>query len=280
MSDPAAEPLVPLAEAARRAVAARALPLVDLTDLAADCTEAAVDALCDRAATPFGPVAAICIWPRFVARARARLGTSPIRIATVVNFPAGGSDAAPVLAETAQAIADGADEIDLVLPYRAVMAGETRVAETMVRLVAEACREPAAGGPALLKVILETGELASPDLVRRAADLALAAGADFIKTSTGKVRVNATPQAAEIMIGAIREAGSRAGFKAAGGIRTAAEAGLYLAIADRVMGPGWATPATFRFGASGLLDDLVAHLGGSAGASAAADPSAPTRAAY
>lgn len=241
------------------AIAARALPLVDLTDLGDTSTPAAVDALVDRAATPFGPVAAVCLWPRFVARARARLdAASPIKIATVVNFPDGGTDRAAVVAETEAALRDGADEIDLVLPYRALMAGDVAAAERMIAAVRALFPPP----PVRLKVILETGRLADPALIRQAADLAIAAGADFIKTSTGKVDVNAMPEAAEIMLQAIWDAGRPCGFKAAGGIRTTQEAGRYLDIADRILGPDWAAPATFRFGASGLLDDLLARLGG------------------
>ncbi|MBT9291262.1 deoxyribose-phosphate aldolase [Prosthecodimorpha staleyi] len=249
------------------AIAARALPLVDLTDLGDTCTPAAVDALVDRAATAFGPVAAVCLWPRFVARARSRLDpASPIRIATVVNFPDGGTDLAAVVAETEAALRDGADEIDLVLPYRALMAGDAAAAERMIAAVRALFPPP----PVSLKVILETGRLADPALIRQAADLAIAAGADFIKTSTGKVDVNATPEAAEIMLQAIWDAGRPCGFKAAGGIRTTEDAGRYLDIADRILGPDWASPATFRFGASGLLDDLLARLGG--GTAAAGQP--------
>lgn len=256
------EPLLPLAEAARRHAAARALPLVDLTDLSDGCTGETVEALCDRAATPFGPVAAVCIWPRHVARARHRLGASPIRIATVVNFPAGGTDTAATVAETRSAIEDGADEIDLVLPYRALLAGDRAVAVAMVEAVRAACPPPT-----VLKVILETGRLGTPDTIRAAADLAIEAGADFIKTSTGKVEINATPEVAEVMLEAIRASGRRCGFKAAGGIRTTADAGRYLAIADGIFGQSWVGPATFRFGASGLLDDLLAHLGAAGSAS-------------
>lgn len=257
------EPLLPLAEAARRHAAARSLPLVDLTDLSDGCTGEAVDALCDRAATPFGPVAAVCLWPRHVARARHRLGPSPIRIATVVNFPHGGTDIAATVAETQRTIEDGADEIDLVLPYRSLLAGDRAAAAAMVAAVRVAC--PA---PTLLKVILETGRLETPAAIRTAADLAIDAGADFIKTSTGKVEINATPEAAEVMLEAIRASGRRCGFKAAGGIRTTADAGRYLSIADRLFGETWVGPATFRFGASGLLDDLLAHLGAPGSAAA------------
>jgi deoxyribose-phosphate aldolase len=242
-----------------RAVAARTLPLIDLTDLGDAATEDGARDLCGRAVTPHGAVAAVCLWPRFVATAKRALAGTGVKIATVVNFPGGGDDTRAVEAETARAIADGADEIDLVMPYRAFLAGRPGFAETQIVRVGRLC-----AGRAALKVILETGEIADPGRIRAAADLALAAGADFVKTSTGKVAVNATPAAAEILIEAIRACGRPAGFKAAGGIRTVAEAAIYLALADRLMGPDWARPATFRFGASGLLGDVLAALDGAA----------------
>lgn len=240
-----------------RALAARILPLIDLTDLGDAATEAGARALCARASTPRGPVAAVCLWPRFVATAKAALAGTPVKIATVVNFPAGGDDTRAVEAETRKAIADGADEIDLVMPWRAFVSGRRGFAETQIVRIGRIC-----AGAATLKVILETGEIAEPALIRAAADLALVAGAGFVKTSTGKVAVNATPAAAEILLEAIRACGRPAGFKAAGGIRTVAEAAPYLALADHILGPDWATPATFRFGASSLLGDVLAALDG------------------
>ncbi|MCX8995674.1 deoxyribose-phosphate aldolase [Rhizobiaceae bacterium BDR2-2] len=242
-----------------REAAAVALTLLDLTNLRDDCTEADVVALAKRAHTPFGDVAAICIWPRFVAAARRELGAdSPIRIATVVNFPSGDEPVADVVAETRRAIADGADEIDLVLPYRALMAGDAAAGEVMVKAVREAC--PA---PVKLKVIIESGELKEKALIRQACDIAIAGGADFVKTSTGKVAVNATLEAADTMLLAIRDSGRNVGFKAAGGIATVNDAVFYLDLADTIRGPDWAIPSTFRFGASGLLDNVLAVLAGS-----------------
>ena len=245
------------------AIAARALPLVDLTDLSDTCTEEAIAALCARAVTPHGSVAAICVYPRFVAQGAAALKGTGVKVATVVNFPGGGEDTVGTERETAKAVADGADEIDLVMPYQSFMRGQRGFAETQIVRVKRQC------GGALLKVILETGKLVTPELIRAASDLALAAGADFIKTSTGKVEVNATPEAARIMLTAIHDCGRPAGFKAAGGVRTTAEAGVYLAIADEIMGEGWVEPACFRFGASGLLGDLIATLDGRTTAAAA-----------
>jgi deoxyribose-phosphate aldolase len=230
--------------------ARRALPLLDLTDLNETCTEADIDALCGAARA--SGVAAVCVWPRFVARAARDLARSGVRIATVVNFPAGGEDAAAAVAETRAAVADGADEIDLVLPYSALRDGRPEAARAVVEAVRAACDR------ACLKVILETGMLATPDLIASASRLALAAGADMIKTSTGKTAVSATPEAAEIMLRAIRDGGGRQGLKVSGGIRTVADAARYLDLADRIMGPDWASPDTFRIGASALRAALVA----------------------
>lgn len=245
--------------------ARKALSLLDLTDLSDSCDAAAIERLCRQAQTPFGPAAAICIWPRFVAQARGILGKDhAVRIATVVNFPSGDLPVAEVVAEMRQAVADGADEIDLVIPYRALLAGDEQAVTEMVAAVKAAC--PA---PVLLKTILETGELREEAPIRRAAELAIAAGADFIKTSTGKVAVNATPAAAKIMLTAIRDSGRPVGFKPAGGVRSVADAAAYLALAAAILGPDWASQKTFRFGASGLLSDILAVLGG-AGAPATA----------
>lgn len=241
-----------------RETAAVALSLLDLTNLKDDCTPAQIETLCARAQSPYGNAAAICIWPRFVAQARGILGTDhAVRIATVVNFPAGDMEVADVAAEAREAIADGADEIDLVIPYRAFLAGNEQAVTDMVTAVRAECT-----GPVVLKTILETGELKEAALIQRASELAIAAGSDFIKTSTGKVTVNATLEAADIMLRAIRASGRKVGFKAAGGIGSVADAALYLSLAETIMAPDWAMPSTFRFGASSLLDDILNVLAG------------------
>lgn len=255
-------------------IARRAIACLDLTNLDEACDAEAVEGLCARAWTPFGPVAAVCVWPRFAARARGLLAETGIRVAAVVNFPSGEASAATVIAETSVALAEGAEEIDLVLPWRALRSGEQGRARDLTRAVKEVC------GAAPLKTILETGELRDPALIARASAEALEGGADFLKTSTGKVPVNATPEAAGIMLGAIRDHGRLpgarpAGFKAAGGVRTLADAALYIALAERIMGEGWASPERFRIGASGLLDALIAALDESAGARDKAEGEAP-----
>ncbi|WP_018152689.1 deoxyribose-phosphate aldolase [Leeia oryzae] len=239
------------------AAALRALQLMDLTSLNDSDTDEVITALAASAKTPVGSPAALCVYPMFIRAAKqglAAVGLS-LPVATVTNFP--GGDALPELAaaETAAAMTLGADEVDVVFPYRALMSGD----ENVGRLLVQKCR--AAVGDKVLKVIIESGELKSPALIKRASEIAIEAGAHFIKTSTGKVPVNATLEAAEIMLQVIHDAGKPVGFKAAGGVRTAADAAAYLALADRIMGPGWASPATFRFGASGLLNALLETLG-------------------
>jgi deoxyribose-phosphate aldolase len=191
-----------------------------------------------------------------VALAKRELANTPVRVATVVNFPEGDGELEETRAETRMALGDGADEIDLVVPWRMIEWGHPEAVAATVHEIKEIC------GSATLKAILETGELREPGAIRRAAEEALAGGADFLKTSTGKVPVNATPEAAEILLAAIRDSGRGVGLKAAGGVRTTDDAGVYLALCDRVMGAGWATPARFRIGASGLLAALIATLDG------------------
>lgn len=239
-------------------IARQALGLMDLTSLNDDDDSARIQALCRRADTPAGRPAALCLYPAFIEDAQRELDalglTRHVRIATVTNFPEGAPNAERAARETRIAVAAGADEVDVVFPYRALLDGAPDVG----RLLVEACRE--ACGGATLKVILESGELKDPALIRQAAEIAITAGADFIKTSTGKVAVNATLESAEIMLEAIRDSGRDVGFKAAGGIRTTEDAKAYLELATRIMGEAWISPAHFRFGASGLLDALLATL--------------------
>ena len=244
------------------AAAQRALNLMDLTTLNEDDTDAKVIALCQQAKSPAGNTAAVCIYPRFIPIARKTLreqGTPDIRIATVTNFPHGNDDLEIALAETRAAIAYGADEVDVVFPYRALMAGNEQVGFEMVKQCKEAC----AAANVLLKVIIETGELKQDALIRKASEIAIKAGADFIKTSTGKVPENATLHSAELMMTVIAEmgVGKDVGFKPAGGVKTAEDAAQYLALADRLLGREWADSRHFRFGASSLLASLLTTLG-------------------
>jgi deoxyribose-phosphate aldolase len=237
--------------------ARRALDLLDLTDLGDHPTPEGIDRLCDRAMGPEGTTAAVCVWPRFVGQCVRRLRGSGVLVATVVNFPDGGDDLAAVAAETRQAVRDGADEIDLVLPYRSFLAGDVAstaaVLDGVRHLVVEQRR---------MKVILESGGYPTIDQVHAAARMAIEHGADFVKTSTGKTAVSATDEAVVAILEEIRSSGRPVGVKPSGGISSLADAQRFLAHADRIMGPQWATRATFRFGASGLLDVLLAVIAG------------------
>lgn len=233
-----------------------AISVLDLTDLGDDTTTDAVATLCDRAVA--GGVAAVCVWPRFVAQCVERLGGSGVRVATVVNFPSGDEPADAVVVATRQALDAGADEIDVVLPYRAWLAGDETAAAAVLDGVRAAASE--SGDARSVKVIIESGELPDRAAVDRATHLAISHGADFVKTSTGKTPVSATVEAAEIVLEAIDVSGRPVGFKASGGIRTAADAVAYLDLAEEIMGEGWVSPDTFRFGASALLDALQAEL--------------------
>ena len=242
-----------------KTVAQRALSLMDLTSLTDTENTQDIINLCQQAKSPSGETAAICIFPRFIPIAKKTLlaqGTPQVKIATVTNFPHGNDDIDIALAETRAAVAYGADEVDLVFPYRALIAGNESIGFDMVQLCKKAC-----GTKAILKVIIETGELKSEALISQASIISIKAGADFIKTSTGKVAINATPEAAKIMLTAIKESNINVGFKAAGGVRNADDAAIYLGLADTLLGSDWADSAHFRFGASSLLASLLETLG-------------------
>ncbi len=240
------------------AAARRALACLDLTSLNDGDTEADVIRLCERAQGPHGSVAAVCVWPRFAALARNRLPAN-IQVAAVANFPHGGTDIAAAVADTQAIVQSGAQEVDVVLPYRALLQGNEAAVSALLNAVREAC-------PGLiLKVILETGELNDLGLITRASQLALFAGADFLKTSTGKTPRSATPEAAIAMLNAIRAdqaSAGRVGFKPSGGIRTVAEAAVYLSLTEEALGEAALQPTRFRIGASSLLNDIEALLGG------------------
>lgn len=237
------------------------LRCLDLTSLNDGDTAESTAALCAKAQTAHGPVAAVCVWPRFVAQARAALPAS-IRVAAVANFPDGALDVARAVADVEAIAQAGAQEIDVVLPWRAVQAGQAQEVSEFLSEVRHASR------PLTLKVIIESGELKDEALIRRATQLSLNAGADFIKTSTGKTAVSATPEAARAMLDEIAHSGLSAGFKASGGIRTVAQGAGYLELVRASLGEGAMSPQRLRFGASGLLDDILAVLDGQAGTAA------------
>ena len=247
-----------------KAAARTALACLDLTSLNDADTAADIDALCRRAQTPHGPVAAVCVWPRFVAKARAALPAG-IKVAAVANFPDGALDLQRALADIAEIAQAGGDEVDVVLPWRALLADEANDVAEFLSEVRFASR------PLTLKVIIESGELGSAERIAQATRLVLAAGADFVKTSTGKTRVGATPAAAATMLKEIKLSGlSAAGFKASGGVRSVADAAGYIAQAEAALGAGALNPQRLRFGASGLLTDIEAVLSGAESAAVTA----------
>lgn len=241
--------------------AKRAVSLIDLTELAVDGSEAQAVALCQKAVGLPVLVAAVCLRPAYMKAARLVLGQSGIKLATVINFPDAQRDATAVgldtgaaaqAAATAQAVADGADEIDLVFAWGAFQQGREAEAFVCVSAVKQAC------GPAKLKVILESGAFSDMAQLARACDGVIDAGADMLKTSTGFYPTGATPAAAHVLCEASRRYSKAVGVKISGGVRTAEQAKEYIGIAEDVLGLGWVQPDHFRIGASKLLDALLA----------------------
>lgn len=240
-----------------------ALACLDLTSLNNADTEADIAALCQRAHSRFGAVAAVCVWPRLAAFARSQL-PAHIGVAAVANFPHGNADVAAAVQDTLHIVQAGAQEVDVVLPYRALMAGDEASVTQLLCAVRQAC-------PGLiLKVILETGALHNIRLIERASVLALEAGADFLKTSTGKTRIHATVEAATTMLDVIASRASNAGFKASGGIRTLKDAIVFASLTAHILGDAALNPRRFRIGASSLLGDIEAVLGGASAVTAPA----------
>jgi deoxyribose-phosphate aldolase len=242
-----------------------AVRMIDLTTLEGADTPGKVAALCSKAMRPdpsdltVPPVAAVCVYPNLVPPALERLRGSGVLVASVATaFPSGQSPLEFKLEEAARVVQLGAHEVDMVIDRGAFLAGNYAKVFEEVRQVKEAV------GGADLKVILETGELGTYDNVRRASLLAIAGGADFIKTSTGKIQPAATLPVTLVMLEAVRdvyeETGRKVGVKPAGGIRTAKQAVQHLVLVHETLGPEWLTPDLFRFGASTLLNDVLMQI--------------------
>ena len=236
-----------------------ALACLDLTSLTDGHDtrggEADIEALCAKADGKHGRTAAVCVWPRQAGFARSLLPPT-IAVAAVANFPDGSSDIRRAVRDTAAIVTAGAQEVDVVIPYR-----DLASAPALLAAVRRECQG------LLLKVIIETGEIDDEALILQACRIALDAGADFLKTSTGKRPVAATPAAARLLLAAISTdpaACARVGFKPAGGIRTVADAALYMQLTAEMLGQDAVSPARFRIGASGLLNDIEAVLSGAA----------------
>ena len=239
-----------------------AISMVDLTTLEGADTPGRVTSLCTKAMRPdprdptVPSVAAVCVYPDLVAHARSVLGDSSVAVASVATaFPSGRASLKVKLLDVAEAVGAGAHEIDMVIDRGAFLSG--RIGQVFDEIVAV----KGACGDAHLKVILETGELVTYDNVRRASWIAMLAGADFIKTSTGKVAVSATTPTALVMLEAVRDfaetTGRVVGVKVAGGIRTSKDAVRYLVLVNETVGATWLCADLFRFGASTLLNDLL-----------------------
>ena len=242
-----------------------AVSMIDLTTLEGKDTRGKVWALCRKAVRPdpadpeVPHVAAVCIYPSMVAFVKEALGDSGVHVASVATgFPSGQTFTEIKVEETRRTVAAGADEIDMVIDRGAFLSGDYQKVFDEIAEVKEAC------GPAHLKVILETGELANFDQVRKASLIAMYAGADFIKTSTGKVGVNATLPVTLVMLEAIRDfyhaTGKKIGMKPAGGISNAKLALSYLVLLYETLGAEWMNPDMFRIGASTLLNDILMQL--------------------
>jgi deoxyribose-phosphate aldolase len=242
-----------------------AISCMDLTTLEGKDTDARVAQLCRKALVPdptdltLPSVAAVCVFPSMVRAAKRALAGSNVKVASVATaFPSGQTALDVKLQEAREAVQAKADEIDMVIDRGAFLSGRYREVADEITAVREATR------PALLKVILETGELATYDNIRRAGWLAMEAGADFIKTSTGKVQPAATLPVALAMLEAVRDyehrEGRTVGVKVAGGVRTAKQALQYLVLVKETMGDDYLTPAFFRIGASSLLNDVLMQL--------------------
>ncbi|WP_406739404.1 deoxyribose-phosphate aldolase [Streptomyces sp. NBC_00853] len=244
-----------------------AISMIDLTTLEGADTPGKVRALSAKAVNPDPTdrttpmTAAVCVYPDMVATAKAALNGADVKIASVATaFPAGRAALPVKLADTRDAVAAGADEIDMVIDRGAFLAGRYLETYELIKAIKEACvRED--GSAARLKVIFETGELSTYDNIRRASWIGMLAGADFIKTSTGKVGVNATPANTLLMLEAVRDfreqTGIQIGVKPAGGIRTTKDAIKFLVLVNETVGEDWLSNHWFRFGASSLLNDLL-----------------------
>jgi deoxyribose-phosphate aldolase len=233
-------------------LAQQLVSMIDLTSLNHDDSDEKIISLCQQAQTKIGNVAAVCVYPQFVALAKQQLSNTTIAIATVVNFPDGDDDIKTVVADINNAIANGATEIDAVIPYQQLKTKHDQLIDEFVAQCKQAC------GDITLKAILETGELSNKEILQ-ASRRAISGGADFLKTSTGKVAVNATLAATEIMLHAIKNSGKDIGLKASGGVRTVEQAKAYLEQARDIIGEKFIQPNTFRIGASGLLDAILKH---------------------
>lgn len=231
--------------------ASKLISLLDFTRLEDDDTESVIIDWCSKAKTPLGNVAAVCVYPQFIRAVKKTLNNSGIKIATVINFPHGDANPDMLIKTVAKALDDGADEIDWVMPYQYFIAGNRDIVKKHLTTARKHT-------PTTLKIILESGAFAEQQMLGEAALLAIDCGADFIKTSTGKITIGATLDAANTMVKAIKERPQKnVGIKLSGGIATVAQAQTYLELITTQMGDAWISPENIRFGASRILTDIL-----------------------
>ncbi len=225
------------------------LNCLDLTSLHDNDTAKSIRDFSELAYTPYGNVAALCVYPRFITTVKEQ--HKDLKVATVINFPAGENDVEILNHEIPTAISLGADELDIVLPYKSLLSGDEMSVSEYLRQARKLC------GKKIMKVIIESGELSSINMIKRATSLCIETEADFVKTSTGKTKKSATPEAANAIMETIKASGKKVGFKASGGIKTFADAKSYLVLASGINGSDWVRSENFRIGASSLLKDLL-----------------------
>ena len=224
--------------------------LLDLTTLNDNDTNETVTALCQKANSKFGNTASVCIYPQFIPHAKTLLPQN-FKIATVINFPKGIANNTILEKEIINAINLGADELDVVFPYHTFLEGNIDFCKEYLEIARETC------GNKTLKIIIESGEIKNIIAIKEATQLCIDTNADFVKTSTGKTPISATPEAANAILETIAQSGKNIGFKASGGIKTLYDAKIYLDLAISIMGNKWVDQSHFRIGASSLLNDLI-----------------------
>ena len=231
------------------------ISLVDLTSLNVDDDNNVMDLLLKKADTSMGKVAGVCVYPNLLSYIVPKILPKKIYPVSVVNFPSGDKTILEVVEEVFFVLEHGALEVDLVIPYKELLIGNIQKVEDMIVDIRKATKG------VLLKVILETGELESDEMIMLASKIALFAGADFLKTSTGKTSVSASLQAVEVMLNEIKKHNNKVGIKPSGGIKTRDEAILYMELAVRLMGSEYLNSKTFRIGASSLVDNILKDNG-------------------
>ncbi|MBP5398999.1 MAG: deoxyribose-phosphate aldolase [Alphaproteobacteria bacterium] len=229
---------------------------LDLTSLNLSDSKEDIISLCEKAKTPFGNVCAVCVYPQFIPLAKNLLKNTNIAVATVINFPQGSSDIISIREQFINSINYGADEIDAVFPYRDFLENNIDICRTFLETLTQNKADKK------IKIILESGAFKHQELLMQACLLCLKYDIDFLKTSTGKTEVSATPEAAKTIIDSIKSASKNVGIKISGGIKTFEQSEQYYNIIQNAMGENWITPQHFRIGASSLLNNLIQEAKG------------------